>query len=258
MTDDHGLRHDLAIIERRRMLGWMASGGAALLAGCSRASALAAADCIAAPTETRGPYPADGSGWGRQVSNVLEHAGIIRSDIRSSLGSSAMAAGVPVRLTLTLVDAGGGCAPLSGHLVYLWQCDRDGRYSLYDLPEQSWLRGAQVTDDRGRASFTTIYPATYPGRYPHMHFEVFPNAAAGTDGSNAILVSQLMMPAAVSAQIYAAATGYESSRASFRGIDPGSDFVLRDNDAADLAAMTPAFRGDVTSGFVAAATIGIA
>ncbi len=93
MTDDHGLRHDLAIIERRRMLGWMASGGAALLAGCSRASALAAADCIAAPTETRGPYPADGSGWGRQVSNVLEHAGIIRSDIRSSLGSSAMAAG---------------------------------------------------------------------------------------------------------------------------------------------------------------------
>lgn len=257
MDHRHGLQCDLAVIGRRTALGWIA-GGATMLGGCSRASALAAG-CVASPVETRGPYPADGTrGWSSEVPNILEHAGILRSDIRASLGSGATAAGVPVRLTLTVVDAGAGCGPRPGHVVYLWQCDRDGRYSLYDLPDQSWLRGAQVTDASGKASFTTIYPATYPGRYPHMHFEVFPNRAAAANGRQAVLVSQLMMPAEISARVYAAATGYERSRANLRGVGTGNDFVLRDNDAAELARMTPTFSGDAATGFTATSLIGIA
>jgi protocatechuate 3,4-dioxygenase beta subunit len=38
---------------------------------------------------------------------------------------------------------------------------------------ESYLRGVQVTDSNGQVTFTTIYPACYSGRWPHIHFEVF-------------------------------------------------------------------------------------
>lgn len=253
---DRGLRHDLALIRRRSALGWVAGG---LVAGCSETqSAAAALACIVNPRETAGPYPANGNGGRRGVMNVLEHSGIVRRDIRSSLDSEAVAPGVPVTITLTLTDANRGCEPLPGYVAYLWQCDRDGTYSLYTLPEQSWLRGVQAADRDGRLSFTTIFPATYPGRYPHMHFEIFPSLAAAGNGRNALLTSQLVMPAELSTQVYAEAEGYASSRAAFGTLGFDSDFVFGDNDRTQLADMTPTFSGTIREGLRANATIGIA
>ena len=60
--------------------------------------------------------------------------------------------------------------------VYLWSCTPEGRYSLYSkgVTDQNYLRGVQAADADGWVTFTTIFPACYDGRWPHLHFEVYP------------------------------------------------------------------------------------
>ena len=48
-------------------------------------------------------------------------------------------------------------APLAGRAIYLWHCDALGRYSIYDLPNASYLRAVGVTDSVGNAAFTRSY-----------------------------------------------------------------------------------------------------
>src|SRR6185369_3626434 len=85
--------------------------------------------CASVPEETAGPYPGDGSNG----PNALALSGVVRSDIRASLGgSSAVATGVPLGITLTLVDPVSSCAPVVGAAVYLWHfrptwCSRTAR-----------------------------------------------------------------------------------------------------------------------------------
>lgn len=94
-----------------------------------RATEDVATDCgTTIPEETAGPYPGDGSNG----PDVLTQDGIVRSDIRSSFGSSTTTAeGVPLTITLTVVDTSGGCTAMAGAAVYAWHCDRDGNYSMY-------------------------------------------------------------------------------------------------------------------------------
>ena len=143
-------------------------------------------------SETNGPYPADGSN-GVEVRTV---DGVVRTDIRSSFGSSTgTAAGIPLTVTFTLQDL--GCAPIAGAALYIWHCDRDGNYSLYSqaITDQNYLRGIAETDASGQVTFTTIFPACYSGRWPHIHFEVYPSLADATSGSGTIIkTSQLAFP----------------------------------------------------------------
>jgi protocatechuate 3,4-dioxygenase beta subunit len=77
------------------------------------------------PDETPGPYPGDGSNG----PDVLTESGIMRSDIRSSFGSTsgtATAQGVPMPLELTISDLANGGKPFAGVAVYVWHCNRDG------------------------------------------------------------------------------------------------------------------------------------
>ncbi|HWU94931.1 MAG TPA: intradiol ring-cleavage dioxygenase, partial [Sphingomonas sp.] len=217
--------------------------------------------CVVDPTETNGPYPADGTNTSSGVtSNVLTASGVVRSDIRSSfLGSStATAAGVQVTLTLTLVDVNAACAPLAGYAIYIWHCDRDGKYSLYDLPAESYLRGVGVTDSNGQVTFTTIFPGCYSGRWPHIHFEVFSSLANATGGRYATLISQLAMPSAACSTVYNGASGYSTSVRNFASITLSSDNVFGDNSSAQIAQQTPTMSGSVADGYSATAVIGIA
>ena len=123
------------------------------------------------PRGDRRSLPGDGSNG----PNALALSGIVRSDIRASLGaSSAVATGVPLTITLTLVDPVSSCAPVVGAAVYLWHCDALGRYSLYSsgVTAESWLRGVQATDAAGQVRRTTIFPGCYSGRWPHVHFGI--------------------------------------------------------------------------------------
>jgi protocatechuate 3,4-dioxygenase beta subunit len=262
--DDHGdgLAHDLprmaALIARRQALGWIACGGAAVLlpAASSLRAAEASGRCLAFPWETAGPYPGNGTVRAPGVaSNVLGLDGIVRADIRASfIGSDRVAAGVPLDLNLTLVDAT-GCRPLANHDVYLWQCDAAGLYSLYTAPQESYLRGLQRTDARGIVQFRTIVPGCYDVRYPHIHVQAFP--AGATTGRAALLTSQLVIPADMARATYADARAYPGSAGAFERFPIERDAVFRDNSKAQLAAMTLAATGNPSKGYVARATVAI-
>jgi protocatechuate 3,4-dioxygenase beta subunit len=106
-----------------------ASGAASSAAGDT---AVGGEECVEAiPEETVGPFPADGSRAGNTSLNALALAGIVRSDIRTSLGTNNTTQGIPCNFELTLVDSSDGCTPLADYALYIWHCDRGGNYSMY-------------------------------------------------------------------------------------------------------------------------------
>jgi protocatechuate 3,4-dioxygenase beta subunit len=215
--------------------------------------------CVDYPTETNGPYPADGTNTSSgSTSNVLTASGVVRSDIRSSfISSTTTASGVQMTLTITLNNST-GCTPLAGYAIYIWHCNANGQYSLYDLPTESYLRGVQVTDSNGQATFTTIVPGCYAGRFPHIHFEVFTSLAAATSGTGrtATLISQFAVPKETCATVYAAG-GYGNSTTNLSNISIASDNVFGDNTSAQVTAMTLVMSGSVSAGYTAAVTVGV-
>ena len=77
-------------------------------------------------------------------------------------------------LTLTVVKLDALCAPLAGYAAYPRHCDRVGLLSIYGFSGgKPNMLGVGVTNAYGQVSFSTIFPAYYDGRWPHMHFEVF-------------------------------------------------------------------------------------
>ncbi len=212
-------------------------------------TAVDASTCTVIPEETAGPYPGDGSNG----VDVLTQDGIVRSDIRSSFGSSrAVADGVPLTITLKVVDAANGCAPYAGAAVYLWHCDIDGAYSHYaqGLKDENYLRGVQEADSDGTVSFTTIFPAAYSGRWPHAHFEVYPNIDAATSATGKLATSQLAFPEDVCDTVYAT-SGYEQSVTNLSRTSLSTDMVFRDGASLE----TPTVTGSVDAGYVATLTV---
>jgi len=254
---DQGLGFDLGtLLGRRQVLRAFGLGAATLgLAACSANTAASGGTSAAAataaatgeiPDETAGPYPGDGSNG----PDVLEQSGVVRSDIRSSFGeSSGTADGVPLTLELTVTDLANSATPFAGVAVYVWHCDREGRYSMYSegVTDQNYLRGVQITDADGKVTFTTVFPACYTGRWPHIHFEVYPDEASITDAGNAIATSQVALPQDVCDTVYAE-PGYESSVANLAQLSLDTDNVFGDDGgASQLATVT----GDVSAGYVA-------
>ncbi len=193
--------------------------------------------------------------------NVLTQSGIVRSDIRTSVGSySGTAAGVELTLTITLVNTSASCASLAGYAIYIWHCNRDGGYSLYSsgVTNQNYLRGVRVTDANGQVTFTTIVPACYSGRMPHIHIEVYPSLSTATAYSNAIKTTQFAMDRSFCETFYASATGYSASISNLTAISFASDNVFGDDTAAQLAASTLTPTGSIAAGYAGSMTLGIA
>lgn len=265
---DQGLRFNVStLLGRRQMLLALSLGGGALaFAGCG-STAGATSGSTSAPTapaatttgglveipdETAGPYPADGSNG----PDVLEESGIVRDDIRASFGeASGVAEGVPLTITLALQDVADGYAPFAGAAVYLWHCDREGRYSMYSdgVESENYLRGVQVADVDGAVTFTSVFPACYTGRWPHVHFEVYPDLASTGDSANAVATSQLALPADVCDTVYAE-PGYESSVTTRAQVSLESDTVFGDDGgASQLGTVT----GDVAGGYAVRLTVAV-
>jgi protocatechuate 3,4-dioxygenase beta subunit len=246
-------------LDRRRMLAGLALGlGGAALAACGGRAGAQAAACSATPTETRGPFPGDGSNGRPRPVNVLAMDGVVRRDLRTSFaGMDGTAEGVPLELELTLAGEA-GCAPLPGLALYLWQNDAAGAYSLYDLPGANYLRGLQQADAGGRVRFTAIVPGCYGGRYPHCHFEVFAGAAAALRGEAPLLVSQLAFPEAECRAIYRGDTRYGESLANLERQPLERDFVFRDMAREAVTSQILRLEGDPARGYRGRATIGLA
>ncbi|MFF2840613.1 intradiol ring-cleavage dioxygenase [Paenarthrobacter sp. NPDC057981] len=263
---DQGVAFDIGtLVSRRSMLGIFGAGmGAFALAACSPAATESAATSGATtgttstasalaeiPDETAGPYPGDGSNG----ADVLEKSGIVRSDIRSSIDGTATATGVPMALTLTILDMANGNVPFKNAAVYVWHCDAAGGYSMYSdgIENETYLRGVQVADTNGEVKYTSIFPACYTGRWPHIHFEVYSAVDEITDSTFAIATSQVALPQDVSETVYAL-SGYEGSTSNLSQVSLDTDNVFSDDGGAlQLATVT----GDATSGYQVSLTVGV-
>ncbi|WFP16683.1 3,4-dioxygenase subunit beta [Citricoccus muralis] len=246
-VEDQGLAFDLTTaISRRRALGVFGIGAGALaLAACAptSSSSTSAADFTEEmPGETAGPYPGDGSNG----QDVLEISGVERSDIRSSIDGGTTADGVKMILTMNIVDMVNSNGPMTGAAVYIWHCDAVGEYSMYStgLENETYLRGVQVVGDDGTVTFTTIFPGCYAGRWPHIHFEVFPDIDSITDATHAVLTSQIALPEEASTAVYADSR-YTGSAQNLSGVTLETDNVFSDGWELQV----PEISGSVSSGY---------
>ena len=265
---DQGLGFDVeTLVSRRQVLRAFGLGavgvGLTSVIGCSPAGSTAAPTASATrgasatsgavgaacateiPEETAGPFPADGSNG----PDLLSRSGVVRADIRSSFGSSTtVAPGVPLTIRLTLQDMASGCAPMAGAAVYAWHCDQAGRYSMYSsgAENENYLRGVQAAGADGVVAFQSIFPACYSGRWPHIHFEVYQSLQSATDVANKIATSQVALPAATCADVYATA-GYEQSVQNLKGVSLSSDNVFgEDGGVHQLGTMSGSIAGGLT------------
>ena len=268
-----------SLLDRRRVLGLGALGALSVigLAACSSddgtaasparssgtgststttpatsttvAGSTTAAECTTIPEETAGPYPGDGSNG----PDVLTQDGVVRADIRSSFGgATGTASGVPARLQFTVVDAGTGCTPMKDAAVYVWHCDGAGLYSMYSsgATDANFLRGVQATAADGSVTFESLFPGTYAGRWPHVHFEVYPNVNAARSATGKIATSQLALPRDLCNSVYAAnASQYPGSASNLAQLSLDTDMVFRDDGAVhEMATVT----GNASDGYTLA------
>ena len=272
---DLGLEYDLGTLRRRNVLRLLAGAGFAVVAGCAAdetpsagnspsstpssttsgtptaGTSSAGTDVDEIPEETAGPFPGDGSNG----PNVLTESGIVRSDITKSFGSaSGVAEGVPLTVELVVMDAAKDTV-LPGAAVYLWHCDAEGRYSLYDdeIGDENYLRGVQAADAQGKVTFKSIFPAAYSGRWPHIHFEVYSSLSEATAAGKISATSQLALPAEACNAVYAG-SGYEGSAQNMSRTSLENDNVFRDDSAEHQLATTT---GSVQEGYVARLTVGV-
>jgi protocatechuate 3,4-dioxygenase beta subunit len=263
--EDHdlGLSHDLPrIVERnglgrRGMLGLFGGLGVAALAGCagsddtSTGSSATSSAAGEIPEETAGPFPADGSNG----VNVLTESGVVRSDITASFGSaSGVADGVPMTIRMKVYDLDGEDATvLAGAAVYVWHCDRDGEYSMYSdtVGDENYLRGVQEADADGVVQFTSIFPACYAGRWPHIHFEVYRSLAEATSAGSKLRTSQIAIPQDVCEEVYGGAEGYDQSVTKLAQVSLDSDMVFADGHSLQLGKVT----GSLDEGYTIALNV---
>ncbi|MCI0708699.1 MAG: intradiol ring-cleavage dioxygenase [Chloroflexi bacterium] len=210
------------------VLNYSTSSGSASsteIPAATEAGVAAVPTCIVRPALTEGPYFVD--------------VGLNRSDIRADANGNSRD-GLPLYLTfhvLNLVD--NACSPIEGAQVDVWHCDADGVYSgvqdpSFNTSNEQWLRGYQLTDASGAASFTTIYPGWYPGRAVHIHFKVRtdPQSNVGYD-----FTSQLFFDETVTDEVFANAPypgkGVQYTSNGQDGIFQGSNGLLTLNTVKD-------------------------
>ena len=147
-------------MQRRRVLSWIGASALVPLA----ATPVLAEDRVPTPRMTEGPfYP---TSFPKDTD----------ADLTRIEGRAATAQGRILDVSGRVVDRSG--APRAGARVEIWQCDAQGEYHLVgghegDPDFQGF--GAVLTDADGRYAFRTIKPVPYPGRTPHIHFNVLEN-----------------------------------------------------------------------------------
>jgi len=147
------------------------------------ASSASAVSCSTTEALTEGPYYST------------------NTPVRSNIVSAQV--GTKTSFTITVVDT--SCKPQKGVRIDIWHANAAGKYSAVEGNTQNFLRGTQITNSRGEATFTTIYPGWYPGRTMHVHFKVWKNGEQ-------VLTSQFFASDKVNAKIYA--SGPYASRGS--------------------------------------------
>lgn len=279
-NDDHGFEHYLALIaldkpvirpirgsalplaalasppkpmSRRSALLVLGGTVSATLAACgggsgssssSSSSGSSSGACTVTLEGEIGPYFADDSASGFNRSNIL-----------SNLDGTDTQDGVPLTLTLTIIDSENSCAALAGAQVDIWHCNSSGVYSDIageNTTTQTWLRGYQITDASGVVSFTTILPGWYSGRTTHIHLRVrssYSEASSTTDGTN---TTQVFFSQTLIDTLDTTIAPY-----SAEGTNPTTNAADRVYTAQTNGENLLTLTGDTTSGYTAEFTIGL-
>lgn len=187
------------------------------------------ATCAVKPEMTEGPYFVDEK--------------LNRRDIRSDAGTGAVKEGALLALTFNVSRIqSNACTPLPGAQVDIWQCDALGVYSdaqdpTFNTKGQNWLRGYQVTDAQGAATFTTILPGWYPGRASHIHFKIRGTPATGSsfDFTSQLFFTEEFLTAAYAKAPYDAKSDSGRRRNAADGIysrSGGSELLVTPSSSA--------------------------
>lgn len=190
--------------------------------------------CTVSPTETAGPFP------------THTPSSLVRSDIRLDR------TGVLHTVNIIIKNTNNSCTALSGAIVDIWHCDKDGYYSEYggtgmqsvDFTSVHFLRGRQTTDSNGLVTFTSIFPGWYSGRATHIHVHVYNSAG------NSLLITQIAYPEGSDSAV---ATVNGSGGASYGYTKGMSGYTYNANDnvfsddksGAEIAAVT----GSLSAGY---------
>lgn len=164
--------------------------------------------CILAPEVTDGPYYVVGE--------------YMRSNVKEELYSD----GVDVFLEVQYIDIN-TCEPVPSVAVDIWNANATGTYSgIYtsgnyaaDGLNSTYLRGIQLTDHEGVASFETIFPGHYDGRAVHTHLLAHTNASVQSNGTISVWdapvahIGQLFWPEDLRAEVEATYPYTENSQA---------------------------------------------
>lgn len=122
------------------------------------------ASCVLGRAETIGPYYVEGE--------------LIRSNITEDQ------IGIPMHMELQFVDVN-TCKPVPALFIDIWGANATGGYSGAESPagisgfgglNSTFLRGIQITDEHGVASFDLIVPGHYYPRATHTHIVAWGNA----------------------------------------------------------------------------------
>jgi len=171
----------------------------------------------------------------------------VRGDIREDRAGATLRVGI-------LVQDAGTCDPIRNAVVDIWHCDAEGNYSGFESASQggpggsgrtddeTYLRGAQVTNADGIVEFTTIYPGWYRGRTVHIHCKVHLSRTE-------LLTTQLFFDETVTETVYAAAP-YASGAG--RDTTNASDNIFDDSLVLTVTPDSDGHLGLVTFGVEAA------
>ena len=256
-------------ITRRQAVRGAGLAGAAyivapsLLAGCSssRAAQVAQAATRCArltPELTEGPY------W---VNTMLRRADIRANTRAAGISPGARQQGVSLDLTISVLDSGRDCRPLSGVAVDVWHANADGLYSDEssqqagggsgggDTSGENFLRGYQITGKdagihgsaaAGRVSFRTIWPGWYTGRAIHIHVRVRKLSSSGA--TIAGYTTQIFFSDANNDRVLIGAAPYNSRSPQKDPTTDEHDTVLQ---SADDATNIVSVKGSLKDGFSA-------
>jgi protocatechuate 3,4-dioxygenase beta subunit len=184
--------------------------------------------CVLSPELTAGPYYLDGH--------------LARSDITEGRP------GTPLEFRVRVL-ARPDCAPLVGAAVDIWHCDAGGEYSGFNgnsleatqaggTNDQRFLRGVQLTDTDGIATFRTIFPGWYEGRAVHVHLKVLDGGTLTSSyaGGHVAHVGQAFFDEALTAEVlragaYLAHTGTRTTNEE--------DSIYAQAGPSAIAAMRP-------------------
>jgi protocatechuate 3,4-dioxygenase beta subunit len=224
-------------VSRRNALGLFSTIGlGALLAACTGSDPATSSAPTTVPTEEGGSATVTPRASGSLTPGSFAGAGTctlsremtegpyyfdvdaIRADVREGKPGTSLRLGV-------LVQDADSCEPLPDAVVDIWHCDAEGLYSGFEsasrggpgggrTDDETYLRGAQVTNADGIVEFTTIYPGWYRGRTVHIHCTVHLNR-------NELLTSQLFFDDEVTDRVYAGSPYADSGERDVRNTDDG-------------------------------------